>query len=70
VLFAPFPLAFRMWVSRSAIGSVILTVVLTSPLSLQVGAVVDAHQLALRTPGISPLEAMFRKQIRQIWNFR
>jgi len=27
------------------------------------------YQLALRTPGISPLEAMVRKQIRQMPNF-
>jgi hypothetical protein len=27
------------------------------------------YQLALRTPGISPLLARFLKQIRQIWNF-
>jgi hypothetical protein len=28
------------------------------------------YQLAFLTPGISPLEARVRKQIRQTWNFR
>ena len=49
-------LALRMRVRRSAIGSLIIA-----------GA---PYQLALITPGTSPLRASSRKQIRQSWNLR
>src|SRR4029453_5753112 len=49
-------LALRMRVSRSAIGSLIIA-----------GA---PYQLALITPGTSPLRASSRKQIRHVWNLR
>ncbi len=49
------PLALRMRVSMSAIGSVIMGVVLLS----------RGYQDALRTPGINPSLASLRKQMRQ-----
>jgi hypothetical protein len=51
-------LALRMRVSISAIGSVIID---SNPLC--------GYQLALITPGISPLSALFLKQILHISNF-
>src|SRR4051812_7419133 len=56
-----------MQVSISAIGSVIIVVVVRYLCSLSIGT--DLYQLALRTPGIKPWSANFRKQIRQIPNF-
>jgi hypothetical protein len=50
--------ALRMRVNMSPMVSVILMVVL------------PAYQLDFITPGISPRKAMFRKQMRQIPNFR
>jgi hypothetical protein len=51
-------IALRMRVNISAMGSVIMVVGLS------------LYQLDLRTPGISPWSASFRKQMRQIPNFR
>src|SRR5699024_5159300 len=56
-------LALRIRVSISAIGSVIT--ITTLPPSLT-----GVYQLAFLTPGICPLWASSRKQIRHNWNLR
>jgi hypothetical protein len=58
--------AFRILVSMSAIGSVI--VISATPYRLTPWNLSN-YQLDLTTPGISPLEAIFLKQIRHIPNF-
>src|SRR3954454_3641520 len=75
--------ALRMHVSISAIGSVIIIVVVRGPLSVvrrqlsvagfaatNNGQLTALYQLALRTPGIKPWSASFRKQMRQMPNLR
>jgi hypothetical protein len=56
--------AFLILVNISAMGSVI--VMNTAPSE---ASEMKDYQLDLITPGISPLKAMERKQIRQIPNF-
>ena len=55
-----------MRVSISAIGSITLI----SSLSLAGQKTSSAYQDALTTPGIIPLSACSRKQMRQSWNLR
>jgi hypothetical protein len=57
---------FRIRVNISAIGSVIV-ILANSFVRLRPCRV--SYQLDFMTPGISPLRAMLRKQIRQIPNF-
>src|SRR3954447_8753295 len=70
--------ALRMRVSISAIGSLTLTTLLLED-QLQLWAGIargrsnsnkGCHQLDLVTPGINPLSAFSRKQIRHIPNLR
>src|SRR5262245_50781281 len=68
--------ALRMRVSISAIGSLTLTTLLLEH-QLQLSAALGMrpldkgrYQLDLVTPGISPLSAFSRKQIRHIPNLR
>src|SRR5262245_31955477 len=72
-----------MQVSISAMGSVVIVVVVRGPLSVvrgqlpksslqrttDHGQLTSSYQLELRTPGIKPWSANLRKQMRQMPNF-
>src|SRR3989442_3388350 len=67
-------IAFRTRVSMSAMGSLVIVLLLLSGLSARIAELPDvasrSYQLALVTPGISPFSASWRKHSRQMPNLR